>query len=245
MVRRSGCQRGQQCVSRANCYFLPHKQLLNPDIAAGLGEARIRDLNDEINKCMREKIHWERQIKALGGPDYAATAPRIVDEDGREVPGSGGYRYFGAAKDLPGVRELFAAAVRDKARRNRGAIHKSITPDYYGYRDEEDGVLLARESVAEHALIAAAVEAWAVEDANRRQARAAGVGSGAAAIAAGVANDAEEEDDEAALAEEASALSSAAFKAHVPLPEQRAVEAALLEKKRARLIAKLALHSDP
>jgi pre-mRNA-splicing factor ISY1 len=79
-------------------------------LAAGLGEARIRDLNDEINKSFREKSHWERQIKALGGPDYAATAPKVVDGDGREVPGSGGYRYFGAAKDLPGVRELFAVA---------------------------------------------------------------------------------------------------------------------------------------
>ena len=26
-----------------------------------------------------------------------------------KVPGDGGYRYFGAARDLPGVRELFEA----------------------------------------------------------------------------------------------------------------------------------------
>ncbi len=37
---------------------------------AGLGEFRIRDLNDEINKLMREKGHWEDRIKTLGGPDY-------------------------------------------------------------------------------------------------------------------------------------------------------------------------------
>lgn len=29
---------------------------------AGLGEFRIRDLNDEINKLLREKRHWENQI---------------------------------------------------------------------------------------------------------------------------------------------------------------------------------------
>ena len=29
---------------------------------AGLGEARLRDLNDEINKCIREKGHWEERI---------------------------------------------------------------------------------------------------------------------------------------------------------------------------------------
>uniref|UniRef100_A0A2I3SF01 Pre-mRNA-splicing factor ISY1 homolog n=2 Tax=Pan TaxID=9596 RepID=A0A2I3SF01_PANTR len=37
---------------------------------AGLGEFRIRDLNDEINKLLREKGHWEVRIKELGGPDY-------------------------------------------------------------------------------------------------------------------------------------------------------------------------------
>ena len=39
-------------------------------IKAGLGEFRIRDLNDEINKLLREKRHWEDRILELGGPDY-------------------------------------------------------------------------------------------------------------------------------------------------------------------------------
>jgi pre-mRNA-splicing factor ISY1 len=39
---------------------------------------RIRDLNDEINKLIREKGHWERRIVELGGPDYAKTAPKIT-----------------------------------------------------------------------------------------------------------------------------------------------------------------------
>jgi len=37
---------------------------------AGLGEFKIRDLNDEINKLLREKGHWQDRIKELGGPDY-------------------------------------------------------------------------------------------------------------------------------------------------------------------------------
>ena len=36
---------------------------------AGLGEHRIRDLNDQINKLLREKKHWEIRIKELGGTD--------------------------------------------------------------------------------------------------------------------------------------------------------------------------------
>lgn len=39
--------------------------------SAGLGEFKIRDMNDEINKLLREKGHWEVRIKELGGPDYA------------------------------------------------------------------------------------------------------------------------------------------------------------------------------
>ena len=30
----------------------------------------MRDINDEINKLLREKGHWEDRIKELGGPDY-------------------------------------------------------------------------------------------------------------------------------------------------------------------------------
>src|SRR3954462_9251384 len=42
---------------------------------AGLGEFRIRELNDEINKLLREKKHWEDRVKQLGGPDYRKTGP--------------------------------------------------------------------------------------------------------------------------------------------------------------------------
>lgn len=37
---------------------------------AGLSDYQVRDLNDEINKLMREKLAWEHRIKELGGPDY-------------------------------------------------------------------------------------------------------------------------------------------------------------------------------
>lgn len=46
---------------------------------------RIRDLNDEINKCIREKGHWERRIVELGGPDYSRVGPAVTDSKGREV----------------------------------------------------------------------------------------------------------------------------------------------------------------
>lgn len=35
-----------------------------------LEEHKIRDINDQINKLMREKYHWERRIVELGGTDH-------------------------------------------------------------------------------------------------------------------------------------------------------------------------------
>lgn len=59
-----------------------------------LSDFMIRDLNDEINKLMREKHMWEVQIRNLGGPNYMRGG-RVYDEEGKEIPGGGkGYRYF-------------------------------------------------------------------------------------------------------------------------------------------------------
>ncbi|KAL7472558.1 hypothetical protein ACHAXS_013823 [Conticribra weissflogii] len=135
------------------------KKIQNP----GLGEHAIRDLNDGINKLIREKWHWNRRIKELGGKDYNKEERKAMllaeqeggveglgglvggESDGLGLKGSGGYRYFGAAKDLPGVKELFARHAAKMTKRKRGDIYKYITPDYYGLRDEEDGVLLELE----------------------------------------------------------------------------------------------------
>jgi len=37
---------------------------------ASLEEHKVRDLNDKINKLMREKGHWESRIKELGGTTF-------------------------------------------------------------------------------------------------------------------------------------------------------------------------------
>jgi len=115
----------------------------------GLGEHAIRDMNDEINKKMREKHHWNLRIKELGGPDFIEIERKQQLEnasDPTEIMGTGGYRYFGAAKDLPGVKEVFMRAQKQRmSKRKRADIYKTITPDYYGWRDEEDGVLIELE----------------------------------------------------------------------------------------------------
>ena len=52
------------------CFHKNNHCVLMSLFTAGLGEFRIRDLNDEINKLLREKRHWEDRILELGGPDY-------------------------------------------------------------------------------------------------------------------------------------------------------------------------------
>lgn len=41
---------------------------------------------------MREKRHWENQIVALGGANYRRNVA-MLDDDGKEVPGTRGYKY--------------------------------------------------------------------------------------------------------------------------------------------------------
>ncbi|KAF9555507.1 Isy1-domain-containing protein [Agrocybe pediades] len=119
---------------------------------AGLTDYEVRDLNDEINKLMREKRHWENQIVALGGANYRRNVA-MLDDDGKEVPGTKGYKYFGRAKDLPGVRELFQSRKNEEEEENQIlAYYKKFMnqgPAYYGDLDEVNGKLLAYEQEAE------------------------------------------------------------------------------------------------
>jgi hypothetical protein len=63
-----------------------------------------------------------------------------------------GRRYFGAAKQLPGVKELFEKEAPRQLRRTRHQMYAHINADYYGFRDEEDGVLEKVEAEAERAV---------------------------------------------------------------------------------------------
>ncbi len=63
-------------------------------------------MNDEINKLFRQKHYWELRIREVGGD--VTKGRQFYDIEGKELPGVPGYRYYGAAQELPGIRELFA-----------------------------------------------------------------------------------------------------------------------------------------
>ncbi|OWZ10958.1 Pre-mRNA-splicing factor ISY1 [Phytophthora megakarya] len=134
---------------------------------AGSSEHVIRDLNDDINKRIREKRHWERRIVQLGGSDHKSQ-PLAYDADGDAVMEVGGYKYFGAAKDLPGVRELFQKDEYEPRKRTRHDMYKHIEPDYYGYRDDEDEQQLKDEEEAENKLRQQAMDSWDAAEAKRK-----------------------------------------------------------------------------
>ncbi|MCO5562750.1 hypothetical protein L7F22_016382 [Adiantum nelumboides] len=120
-----------------------------------LSDFEVRDINDEINKLIREKSHWENQILALGGANYKR-GTRMFDDSGKEVPGSRGYKYFGRAKDLPGVKELLSRTAEQeeeiesyKSQKYRRFANQPAW--YYGDHDEDDGQVLASEAAAEEA----------------------------------------------------------------------------------------------
>ena len=193
---------------------------------AGLGEHRLRDMNDQINKLTREKHHWEKQIIKLGGPNYIAQGRRAMDEaaadgyvDGMDQRG-GMYRYYGAAKNLPGVKELFEKPEKRTVRRTRHQMYKNIDMDYYGMRDDDDGVLVKLEAAATEKARAEAVAEWEAEQARKE--------------ADGGKKRKQEDDDLDEL------IGGTGYRAYVPLPDNKDIEALVLAKKKKDLLAKYA-----
>ena len=187
----------------------------------GLGEDRLRQLNDEINKLMRTKHHWEKRIVELGGPDHTKTSLKIAgehaDERGNLPPGS--YRYYGAAKQLPGVKELFEVSKKNaKKKQTKGELMKKIDPSYYGFRDEDDGgVMVEKEAAAEGGLRARKLEEQKAAGAAQQVQGGCGGGGG----------------DGGGL----EAVHGGEYEAYVPLPSAAEIEARILESKKARLLS--------
>jgi len=131
----------------------------------------------------------------------------------------GGYRYYGAAKNLPGVKELFQKPEKRTVRRTRAQMYKNIDMDYYGMRDDDDGVLIKLEAEATEKARAEAVAEWEAEQARRE-------------ADGGKKRKQQEDDDFEAL--------TGGYKAYVPLPDNKDIEALVLAKKKKELLAKYA-----
>jgi len=105
---------------------------------------------------LKQKLRWENRIIALNGPNYKKESQRVVDAQGAEVPGSkGGYKYFGAAKQLPAVRELFELKAKEAEEMKKHKPHvdlfRVVDASYFAL-NENDAVLAEEEILATKAL---------------------------------------------------------------------------------------------
>ncbi|TMW39815.1 hypothetical protein DOY81_015105, partial [Sarcophaga bullata] len=176
---------------------------------------RIRDLNDEINKLLREKTSLGKSISALGGHTIAVMVPKCSMLKAGKCPAIEVYNTLELPK-FAWVRELIL----------------------WGYRDDDDGILIPIEERIEQLAVQTAVREW-----KEKMARDGHVDL-----------DDEEEEDIYPLsipareaAEDAKnnqkednpmELLAPKFTAHVPVPTQKDIEEALLRKRKQELLDK-------
>lgn len=136
-----------------------------------LEQTRVRELNDGINKLLRERGHWERRILTLGGPDFAKQRREPNTEDiGANVFKHNGFFYFGAARGLPGIKELIAERQQRSSKKPRHEnkpseesteiISARLDITYYGYTADNYDNLYNAESEAQEQLQSQLVDHW-------------------------------------------------------------------------------------
>lgn len=72
---------------------------------------------------------------------------KYLDDEGKELEGSPGYKYFGKARELPGVKELFEQQINALkfVKRSRFELTKLVDAEYYGLLEDSNAELLAAE----------------------------------------------------------------------------------------------------
>uniref|UniRef100_A0A8C5JEV9 ISY1 factor n=1 Tax=Junco hyemalis TaxID=40217 RepID=A0A8C5JEV9_JUNHY len=199
--------------------------------SAGLEEGKAKEplLASECTEVPKAE-KWRRQI--TGEISKKVTHPKCSPEGERtlgiqnkgagrqkfqstEVPGDRGCKYFEAAKDLPGVRELFE-------RNPQAKLMKDINTEYCGYRDEDDGILETLEQEHEKKVTAESMEKWKVE-------RDAQLARGEEVHEENINGIHEEGADEEGGKEREGEDGQQKFIAHVPVPTQQQIEEALLQ----------------
>ncbi|KAF8173242.1 Isy1-like splicing factor [Mycena galopus ATCC 62051] len=109
----SACKSSRDCERWRGLLREISRKWLKFKTLADLSDSEVRDLNDEINKLMRDKdIGRIRSSRLVAVTNYRRNVA-MLDDDRKEVPGTKGYKYFGRTKELPGVRELFQSRKRE------------------------------------------------------------------------------------------------------------------------------------
>jgi pre-mRNA-splicing factor ISY1 len=119
---------------------------------------------------------------------------------------------------LPGVRELFEKDPPMASRKTRGELMREIDANYYGYLDDDDGVLIPLEEKASKEALKNAVEEWK-EKLRKGELRT---------------ND---DDTSTPTLGDENELLAPRFVSHVSVPSQKDIEDAMIRKKKRELMA--------
>ena len=147
-------------------------------------------------------------------------------------------RYFGAAKDLPGVKELFEQEVV-QTRKTRAELMKEIDAEYYGYLDDEDFLLLPQEDKCEKEARRLKIE----EFKKKMESEVMEVSTEDNLVPEDVYNTNEISDDEGeeySLYTEKKKNNKSQKKKHLVVPSLKEVEEAILEQKKRELLSRYA-----
>ena len=94
-----------------------------------------------INNLLREKLKWEKHIY------YGLNGTKYETEHIKDVIDIDGYYYFGAAKELPGIRELLETRqlnddriqkTVDNTYANQYDLLNMVDDQYYGYNNHNN-----------------------------------------------------------------------------------------------------------
>lgn len=109
-----------------------------------LTEYQVRDINDTLNRLLRERWAWEHRIKQLGGPDYtnvntAETRTKTKNGSADTVTVKG-YKYFGRAQELPEVAKLRQEAELERSCKRSGqdkakSLQQFLQPKHWPKED--------------------------------------------------------------------------------------------------------------
>lgn len=116
---------------------------------------------------------------------------------------------------MPGVRELFEQEPPPPPKKSRGELMREVDASYYGYLDDDDGVLIPLEEKASKEAMKKAMEEWKEQ-----------------LVTKGHATNEDEDED----MEKTDDLLAPRFVSHVSVPTQKDVEEALLKKKKKELM---------
>ena len=154
--------------------------------------------------------------------------------------------YFSRCVAPRSLLNLFALALWNRAvenkKRSRHEIHQHIDMDYYGFRDEDDGLLVELEAKAEQKCVRESIQAWNEEDATRRKTRAASAAlssSSSSSSAAAALDDADDDAAKRARVTVATTSAGSVLRAHVPLPSEDEMRALLLARRKQALLDQL------